>query len=432
MRELRSNCVSGTYPFNRSFRLKMIALCLDPSWMARVGSSVVRPEYFEQDDEADIARAIIEYFQTYKIVPRDPDDIIVMCEGEHSELVYDIFDDRFEYETHLAADVAVQFAREQAARLAILDSVDDVKRGNIERPIQRMKDALKVGDDIQKPSINVVKDVEKWLHTLWVDKIRTGWWHVDTILEGGMAPKEMLLVMGPTNRGKSMSLVNVGFGAAGIGSAKKVVHINHEASARLVAKRYAARMVFRFPSRDEDLGVYERELLTQARKLMPGSVEILDCTGRTSIDDIRNKLDRLRSEGYDFDLVIDDYPDLVVPPRRYKDRRLELSSVYTEFLYLAADYNVPVVAATQSNRASFSKEVVTLDSIAEDIGKAQIADVVLALCQTREEEEANRCRLFMAKVRDGRNHAMVDAKYYGASQAIITTGYARKKDDDDL
>jgi hypothetical protein len=77
-----------------------------------------------------------------------------------------------------------------------------------------------------------------------------------------------------------------------------------------------------------------------------------------------------------------------------------------------------------------SKEIITIQDIAEDIGKAAIADVIIALCQTRDEEQMNQCRLFMAKVRDGTKKMMYDAKFYGKSQAIITTGLSKNKDEE--
>jgi hypothetical protein len=85
-------------------------------------------------------------------------------------------------------------------------------------------------------------------------------------------------------------------------------------------------------------------------------------------------------------------------------------------------------SASQAGRSSLSKEIITMADIAEDIGKANIADVIIALCQTREEETADQCRLFLAKVRDGDSKAMVRAKYYKKSQAIVTTGIVTQKD----
>lgn len=421
----------GIYPFNRSFRIKLLALCLDPKWMAR-HRTIIKPEYFEQDDEEAIASAILDYLEAYGTVPTDACDVITLCNEDYEDTVYDVFDSVDDVDTRLAADVAIQFAQEQAAKIAILDSIDDVKVGNISDAIERMKAALAVGKDLSSPAIDVVGDVDSWMYELWTDKVSTGWPHIDAILEGGLSPGEIGLIMGPTNRGKTMALVNLGIGAASIGSGKNVVHITHELSGKLTAKRYAARMMFRFPKREENIDTYRDEFVEVARGMLPGRIRILDMTGNVTVADIRAKLDMLISIGYKFDLIIDDYPDLVTSPRAYDQRRFELTGTHTAFRQMGSEYGVPVWAATQSNRASFSKEVITVADVAEDIGKANNADVIVAMCQTREEEDTDRCRLFMAKVRDGTKHQMVGAKYIGASQAIVTTGLVKRKKDNDV
>jgi ribosomal protein S6E (S10) len=65
-----------------------------------------------------------------------------------------------------------------------------------------------------------------------------------------------------------------------------------------------------------------------------------------------------------------------------------------------------------------------MEDIAEDINKVSIADVVISICQTKEEKDSSRCRLFTAKIRDGVSGAAFAAKFYGGMQAIVTTGLA--------
>jgi replicative DNA helicase len=184
--------------------------------------------------------------------------------------------------------------------------------------------------------------------------------------------------------------------------------------------------MFRFPKREEDLDKYEDDLIETAMKLMPGHIRIVHCT-RPTIDELVIRLERLKAEGYDFDMVIDDYPDLIKPTKHFSDKRFELSEIYTDLRALGDKYGVPIWGASQANRAALSKEVITIQDIAEDIGKAAIADVIIALCQTRDEHDMEVCRLYMAKVRDGESQAMFDAKFYADSQAIITTGVSISK-----
>lgn len=428
--------MSNKYEWPKDFRMTVLALMLDDFWVAKYGEDIVWPEYFEEDSEEEIARAIIDFRKAYKKSPKDPDSILIMMKGEYEDAVFDVFDRRDELsekDIEFVSDLIIQFAKEQAVKLAILDSIDDVNRGRLASLPEKMAKALSVGESLLSPGIDPIRDVDKWLYDIWVEKVPTRLTHVDYLLEGGLGVPELGIILGPTNRGKSMALVSIGYGAASIGSGKNVVHFTHEMGVDKVAKRYAARMLFRFPKVGENLSKYEDDLIETARKLLPGKIRIIGGAKKMSVDEMDHHLSILRSEGFDIGLVISDYPDLLVPPRSYHERRFELSAIYELLREISEKYNCPIWGATQGNRGSLSKEIITLQDIAEDIGKANISDVIVALCQTSEEYEANKCRLFMAKVRDtpGKNKS-VDAKYYGESQAIVTTGYTKKEEEQDV
>lgn len=419
--------MADRYHVGREFRLKILALLLDNAWVGRFGSDIIFPEYFDQDDEEAVARAIIDYRDRYGRAPSDPVDIVTMLGGEHEEFVYDVYELAGDADTVMPADVAIEFAREQAVKIAILDGVDDVRGGRLSKIIPRLEDALRIGEDLIMPGIDVVRDSDKWLFDYWIDKVPTGWIHINRVLEGGLGKGEMGVVLGPTNVGKSMTLIDIGYSAASIIGRTNVVHFTHEMSKEQVAKRYAARMLFRFPRPDEDLEKYDKELQDTARRMMPGKVRVIGGASHMNVRDIDTHLARLLSEGFEFGLVIDDSPDLLGPPGKYNERRHEHFATYTYLRELAGKYEVPVWCSSQSNRGSYNKEIVDLNDVAEDIGKVQVSDVVVALCQTKEEYDMEQCRLFLAKVRDGQKHVMVQAKYYGSSQAIVSTGYVKKK-----
>jgi len=223
-------------------------------------------------------------------------------------------------------------------------------------------------------------------------------------------------------------LINLGYAAASLLRGVEVVHFTHEMSTKQVAKRYAARILFRFPKRGDDLNAYAEDLIQAARKYLKGNVRIIGGAKKMSCQQLRAHLERLKATGYDFKLIIDDYPDLLVPPRIYKEKRFELTEIYEFCRSIGKEFEAPFWGASQAQRLAYSKEVISLDMIAEDIGKASTADVILSLCQTYDEERMERCRLFGAKIRDGESRFMVEAKYYGAQQAIISTGYAKYKD----
>ena len=416
---------------DRPLRLKILSLLLDPRWISIYGRVVIKPEFFETEEEMAFATAVHTYYEAYNKPPTDPDDIVELMELEDSgDFVYEVFDEYIDKDTSLVSDLVIQFAREQAAKLAIIESVDDVKRGNLSKILQRIEAAVKVGESISMPGIDVVADVDKWLYEYWTEKVRTPWTHVNTILGGGVAAEELGIILAPTNVGKTMALVDIGYSAASIGSGVNVVHFTHELKAESVSRRYAARMMFKFLNRGESVEGYKEDFINAAKKLMPGNVRIIGGARKMKVSEMRSHLDRLNAEGFEIGLIIDDYPDLLVPDVFGKEHRFDLSNNYRELRAMSGEYEAPVWGASQSTRGSYNKEIITVDDIAEDIGKAQIADIIIAVCQTKEEYDMERCRLFLAKVREGKRNYLFDAKYYSDSQAIITTGMTKKKEQD--
>lgn len=427
--------MTDVYQYNKQFRTKIISLCLQPGWFSRYGTAIIKPSYFELDDEKQVVQAILDFYERFQHTPRDKSDLLVLCGDSCAELIDDIFHD---YDFSLVKEEVVKWAKQQAAKIAILDSIDDVQNGLLDPVAQRIKEASAVGNDLTIPGLDVVADVTKWLSDdLWVDKVPTGLIHVDRHLDGGVGRGELLVVLAPSNRGKSMMMTNIGYGAAGLGSAKNVAIFTHEMAAEVYAKRFAARMLHRFPNKMEGVEDYREEFMERARMLMPGRVRIIGGAQKMTIHQIEGHLQRLVDDGFEPDIVLDDYPDLIVPIRKHKERRFELSELYEWLRALGAPgYITPrgfaTIGASQSNRGSFDKEIITEKDVAEDIGKVAIADIIMAICQTRDEAEQERCRLYMAKVRDGERAAMFDAKFMPASQAIITLGISKKRNGDEV
>jgi replicative DNA helicase len=125
-------------------------------------------------------------------------------------------------------------------------------------------------------------------------------------------------------------------------------------------------------------------------------------TNECTIDTIRSYLNRLEMEdGFKPDMIVVDYADLISPRKSYSDKRFELESVYLELRDLADEYKCPVWTASQANRGSLDKKVITIADLAEAFNKANIADLMVALCQTVEEKEDGIMRWHVAKHRNG-------------------------------
>lgn len=410
---------------SRRFRLKILACMLNARIMSRY-SQVILPAYFEQRDEAVVAEALKEFWDAYADIPEE-DDLLDLVEREHIDLIHSLYLGVEDWNLDYAADRIIQFAQEQAAKQAVLESLDDIDQGELGTVIQRLKEAVTVGKDLGYTGIDLKADRSLWIREAQLERVPTGMIHLDALMDGGLAEGELGVFLAPPNYGKSMALINCGFGAAGPISRCNVAHFSFEMNDDVVAKRYGARLLFRFPNKRGSAAQYEKEFDHYSRMMLPGDIRIFRVQG--TVDVIRFQLDRLLDEGFDLGLIIIDYGDEVWPLRKRDSRYTELGDIFKSLRELGHDYGCPVWTATQANRSSLGKEIITMGDLAESFQKAHVADAIVAICQTKEEEENETGRLFLAKLRDGRARRMVRCKFFTRQQAIITTEFVNEYDD---
>lgn len=402
------------------FRLAVLALMTETDWFARYGP-IMLPEYFPTKIEQTYAKWVNGYYTKYN----KPPSYVSIRQGlseEHSELIIGITkvaDQDLEY----AADVALDFVKTQAMKIAILESVDDLQKGDLHKPLDRVKKAQSVGMDRTDLGLELIEDMEKWVgEELHGRRYPTGWAPVDNLLGGGLAGGEYGVVMAPPGMGKTAMLVNIGYGIAGLIGATNVLHVTDEVSVEQLLARYAARVAGVRLNREED-SMNERQFKDALRKKAGQRLrgKLRAVYGKWTVSDIRATIDNLRTEGFHTGALIVDYPDLMNATRNREEKRFELADISRELRQLGGDYDIPVWGASQSTRDSYYRETITSASVAEAIEKVAVMDVLITLCQTKEEEDLNRGRLFMAKVRRKKSHDFFSVKINFEHQAIVAT-----------
>lgn len=403
----------STYAWNKTFRERIIALCFIPEWFTRYGNTVVIPEYFATEEEQMLVEFLLSYHKTYN---RLPDDDEIMAEFADNAIISKLVDNVFELlddEDNLdyAESMAIQFAQEQAAKIAVLECMDDIERGILSSLRPRIESALRVGQDLSDVGISVRDDAHIYLVEDPLDDIiPTGIYHLDLALNGGLARAEFGYVMGPSNVGKTYTLVNFGMGAASRLSRKPicVTHLTFEVSAEKAAARYAARITGRgYEPIRESLDEYLIDFERMGNLRLNGKIRIKHWpAGTCGMDDVKRYLDKLSMLDYNTDLLIVDYPDLMMH-ERIGEFRHNLAHTATQLSGLVSDRNMAGWGAAQSTRTSYFNEIVDLSDVAEDINKVRTADVVLTLNQSKEEYDLKQLRIFGAKNREGAKYWII-------------------------
>lgn len=107
------------------------------------------------------------------------------------------------------------------------------------------------------------------------------------------------------------------------------------------------------------------------------------------------------------DMVLVDYGDQLKPATGYNEYRLQLKDVFEDLTSIAKSEKVPLISASQANRKALSKEVVTLEDLAEAFNKSWPASLVMTVCQTLAERNQDRLRLAVVKARREANYYVV-------------------------
>ncbi len=225
---------------------------------------------------------------------------------------------------------------------------------------------------------------------------------------GGLSAGELGLVLAPTNRGKSIALLS--FAQRALLSNANVVFYSLEMSCRAVAARADAALTgLRMNELDEHAETVAHKLAQLFERFGDAFIIKQWPPHMATVQMIRAHLADLGAAGFRPDLIVIDYGDLMRPHARYSERRHELAVVFEEIRGLGVELDCPVWTATQANRAALKKELVGLEDLSESFDKAMIADVVLALCQTQEEEQMTppQMRLFVAKNRSERKGVVI-------------------------
>jgi len=425
--------VAEIYHFSERFQLKILALMARDKGAFISYESVVKPKYFRNATHVDIARLVHEYYegelQRAKTRGTDvnPPTIEVLWEevrkmtardkkkaaikDQYDDLLIDIMDADLS-DAEYIKDSLVQFGKESAMELAILESVDEIEKGRNKGDIDYVKieqlitDAVRVGEDISDLGTDYFEQAPERMenYSKGIDGIRrvtTGMEGLDRVMKGGLGDGELGVVIAPPNRGKSFALTNIGAGAVLGGF--NVFHYTLEMPEPQVAKRYDNRMLQKDFNYLRENGTKSVEALMNLQKFMKGNLIIKKYrTNEASVSTLRSHITKVHMEkGIKPDLIIVDYADLLTPRRTYGDKRFELESIYLDLRDLGDEFKCPVWTASQANRGALDKKVITIQDLAEAFNKANIADFMVALCQTIEEKEDGLMRWHVAKQRDG-------------------------------
>lgn len=425
--------MAEVYHFSEGFQLKILSLMTRDKGCYISYESVLLPKYFRNSIHVEIARLVREHYERemqrakLKGTAINPPTLEVLTEeirkllirdkrkaelkDQYIDVVLDIMDMDLSDAEYIKESL-ISFGKEAAMELAILESVEEIEKGrstgstDYSKIEAKISSAIKVGEDVSDLGTDYFGTAKQRMEeyesgTDGVRRVPTGMKGLDKVMGGGLGDGELGVIIAPPNRGKSFALTNVG--AGGLLEGNNVFHYTLEMPERQVAKRYDNRLLQKDFAYLMQNGSKSVEALLNLQKYQKGELFIKKYrTNEASVNTLRSHITRMAMEkGVGPDVILVDYADLLTPRRTYGDKRFELESIYLDLRDLGDEFGCPVWTASQANRGALDKKVITIGDLAEAFNKANIADFMVALCQTIEEKEDGIMRWHIAKQRDG-------------------------------
>ena len=397
--------------YGSSYQSKVVASLISDTKFLEQVTEITKPAFFESQANQWIIGQLQSYFSEYhtsptmevfKIKVGDIDDkILKQMVVEQLKIVYlQIGADDLPY----VKNEYLTFSKNQRVKDALLKSVDLLKAGNYDKIIDTMMAASKVGleNDL---GLDYVDNFESIIEDVKRNSISTGWDVVDELMDGGLGPGELGVVMAPSGIGKSWFLSKIACSAIQMGM--NVLHYTLELSENYVGQRYTTILTGIQTTEHKE----RKDEIIRKIKQTSGRVRIKYyppqfATSKT----LSAHIEKLRASGFNPNLIIIDYADLLKSSNSRDGLYAELGGIYEELRGLSGEAGIPIWTATQTNRAAIDHEVIQADSVGDSYKKVQTADFIMSVSRKTKDKLSNTGRIHIVKNRFGPDGMTFPAK----------------------
>lgn len=398
--------------YGTSYQTKVVAsLIADVKFIEQV-YEITKPEFFESDANKWIVSETLSYFNEFKSCPTLEVFKIKVGSVEDKVLKQTVVEQlKGIYQQIGSEDLPyvkkefLTFAKNQKVKEALLKSVDLLKSGQYDKIIDTMNAASKVGAE-NDLGLDYIQDFESILEDVKRDSCSTGWEVIDDLMDGGLGPGELGVVMAPSGIGKSWFLSKIACSALQKGV--DVLHYTLELSESYVGQRYTTIISGIQTSEHKQ----RKDEVIRKIKAISGRVRIKYYPPQfASAKTLSAHIEKLRAVGYKPKLIVIDYADLLKSSDKGKDGLYaELGGIYEELRGLSGETGIPIWTATQTNRAAIDHEVIQADSVGDSYKKVQTADFIMSVSRKTKDKLSNTGRVHIVKNRFGPDGMTFPAK----------------------
>lgn len=373
------------------------------------------PEVFQNSLNGKVIKSVVEFIEQHQTFPRVPELSLFIKENEvcdHLKTILDI--DISEYGKDFILGELEEFYRKSLTANLTRGIVENFKKNTkaLQNYPDQLREALAFTFD-NSIGLSLLDDEDRIFEALTNrDKvIPTGIKQLDKKIDGGCHEKTLNLLLAAVNVGKSACLC--GLSTNFLLDNKKVLYISLEMSEEKVLERILANIFDIDINKLKDLPreVYN-SLYKKVKEKLGSDFKVIQRPAKSvSANVIRNILKEYKvKKHFEPDVVCVDYLGLMVPNAKNKESNTyaEMKLVSEELRSVAQEYGFPIWSAVQTNRNGFKNVDLEMTDIADSIGTAATADLIIGIAQTDELKAAGKYIWFVLKNRYGLN----DLKLY--------------------
>jgi len=402
--------LSNLSQYGISFQIKVInSLLKNKEFLINI-YDVLEADSFDNPAHKWMVEEISKYYAKYHTTPtldyfqaevkKIPNEVLKVSVVEQLKEAYKIINDDKEYVEQEFSN----FCKNQQLKNAIFQSIELLEKGDFDNIRGLIDRASKAGMD-KNIGHEYIKDIESRYREEERGCVPTGWSVIDGLLGGGLGKGDLGLVFGNPGGGKSWVLVALGAEAVKLGY--NVLHYTLELSESYVGRRYDAS----FMKRTFDSLTQSRQDVEDKIKTLPGKLIVKEYSpGKASMATIEAHIQKCKDLGFEPDLIIIDYVDLLKSGKKFAEKREELDDVYTAAKGLARELKLPVWTVSQVNRSGAKDDIIEADKAAGSYGKIMVADFSMSLSRKRQDKVDGTGRIHIMKNRYGMDGMTYAAK----------------------
>lgn len=417
------------YNFTNEFQDAILACMIsypDEFWSF---GDIMRPQYFNGVDAAEVAFALKDYVEEFSKYPNFStlmNWVYQKFERSNADKANQLVDYVMKLSELDTSDwqgirkLMIKFAKERSlfAALRKIHAASMEGKSKEIDPVKEVEEALIVGEDVRKLGVSLTAD---WEHV--IDEatkvsygVSTGYNPFDVIWKTGWAPGWLIVPLAPPKSYKTTFCINLALNIAGSKVGEDVLYYACEIDEKLAMLRALFNLSGVKANGVFEEGVEKFKLKAKAgiESRITGNLWFKSFPSKTaSIFDIEQHAKYLcQQKGLKPKAIIVDYAETIRPTlvgKNISDARQQ-ADIYTAARAMGSKLGACVIMPDRCNKETVGRTVPSMTSFQGSFEKAGVVDAAIGICFTEQERLQNRVRYFIFLNRHGRQLVQFEGK----------------------